>query len=145
MCVTSTGSIGVRELCGRGAKNPVWFNLRIIFYSATGLSNSIRYAPAWYRIRANISDPAMAPMGWAGHRAYSRPAYSIWRWDPKQGRERYRALFRHALDAPALDKIRGALNSGLALGNDLFKAQIEEQFARRVTQAPLGRPRIALP
>ncbi|UHQ55800.1 transposase [Microbulbifer sp. YPW16] len=64
---------------------------------------------------------------------------------PKQRQERYRALFRHALDAAALDKIRGALNRGLALGNDRFKAQIEEQFARRVTQAPLGRPRIALP
>lgn len=46
---------------------------------------------------------------------------------------------------PALDKLRGALNRGLALGNDQHKAQIEEQFARRVTQAPLGQPRIALP
>ncbi|WP_237061606.1 transposase [Microbulbifer zhoushanensis] len=64
---------------------------------------------------------------------------------PKERQERYRALCRHALDAPALDKIRGALNRGLALGNDRFKARIEEQFARRVTQAPLGRPRNALP
>ncbi|WP_237056115.1 transposase [Microbulbifer sediminum] len=64
---------------------------------------------------------------------------------PKQRQECYRALFRHALDAPALHKIRGALSRGLALGNDRFKAQIEGQFARRVTQAPLGRPRIALP
>ncbi|WP_334078841.1 transposase [Microbulbifer sp. M83] len=64
---------------------------------------------------------------------------------PMQRQERYRALFRHALGAPALDKIRGALNRALLLGSDRFKAQIEEQFARRVTQAPLGRPRIALP
>ncbi|WP_226704498.1 transposase [Microbulbifer elongatus] len=61
---------------------------------------------------------------------------------PALRQERYRALFRHALDAPALDKIRGALNRGLALGSGRFKAQVEKQFARRVTEMPLGRPRM---
>jgi len=61
---------------------------------------------------------------------------------PKQRRERYRALFQYHLDGPMVEQIRRSVNKGLALGNDHFKDQIERQFARRVTEVPLGRPRI---
>lgn len=61
---------------------------------------------------------------------------------PKQRCERYRALFQHHLDAPVVEQIRKSVHKGLALGSDRFKREIEEQFARRVTETPLGRPRL---
>jgi putative transposase len=49
-------------------------------------------------------------------------------------------LFRHDVDGKLLDDIRKSLNKGLALGSDLFKAEIEQLTARRVTAGKRGRP-----
>jgi len=61
---------------------------------------------------------------------------------PKQRCERYRALFRSALDGELVDEIRRSLNKGLALGSESFKQTLETRFQRRVTEAPLGRRKL---
>ena len=72
----------------------------------------------------------------------AHPQYTALGRYPKQRRERYRALFKHHLDGPMVEQIRKSLNKGLALGNDRFKTQLEQRFARRVTEVPRGRPRL---
>jgi putative transposase len=52
----------------------------------------------------------------------------------------YRDLFKFHVDGELLSDIRNALNKGLAIGNDKFKAQIEELSGRRVTEGKRGRP-----
>jgi putative transposase len=52
----------------------------------------------------------------------------------------YRALFETHIDGPVLDSIRGALNKGLALGNERFKEEIEALYGRRVRSGKMGRP-----
>ena len=44
----------------------------------------------------------------------------------------YRALFTGHLDTPLLAQIRHASNSGLALGNERFKEEVERLSGRRV-------------
>jgi len=55
----------------------------------------------------------------------------------------YRALFQTALQAEALDEMRGCLQSGTPLGNDCFKAQVEQALKIKVGQVKRGRPRKA--
>ena len=61
---------------------------------------------------------------------------------PKQRCERYRSLFQSHLDEKMIDEIRKSVNKGLALGNERFKRTLESRFEWRVTEAPLGRPKI---
>ncbi|MFZ5774961.1 MAG: hypothetical protein ACOY3Z_05710, partial [Thermodesulfobacteriota bacterium] len=60
--------------------------------------------------------------------------------DDQARQEAYRALFRHDVDS-ALMTIREAANSGLALGGERFKDQIEAVLARSVRAGKPGRPR----
>ena len=53
----------------------------------------------------------------------------------------YQELFRSALDPAQVDEIRSTVNSGYALGNKRFKAQIAEMLERRVEPGVPGRPR----
>ena len=57
-------------------------------------------------------------------------------------RAAYRALFRHQLDAAAIDDIRLALNQGQPLGNARFLARIERMTGQRREARPRGRPRL---
>src|SRR5690554_6734 len=65
---------------------------------------------------------------------------------PSLGREagerqhRYRALFRHHVEAEVIDEIRQSVNKGLVLGNDRFKDEIEQLTGRRARPAKMGRP-----
>ena len=45
------------------------------------------------------------------------------------------------VDGELIDDIRKSVNSGLALGNDYFKDQIESLYNRRVTKGQSGRPK----
>jgi putative transposase len=53
----------------------------------------------------------------------------------------YRALFRPYLDQENIEAIRTATNGNYALGDERFKAQIEEALNRRATPRKAGRPR----
>ena len=53
----------------------------------------------------------------------------------------YRALFDGSLDPYFVDALRKATNGGWALGGERFRQQIAEALGRRVTPAPVGRPR----
>ena len=61
--------------------------------------------------------------------------------DEQTRQEAYRALFQHDVDAESLVTIREAVNSGLALGGERFKDQIEAVLARSVRAGKPGRPR----
>ena len=55
----------------------------------------------------------------------------------------YRALFRAALDADAIDDIRLALNQNQPLGNSRFHGQIAKRLGEWREARPRGRPRLA--
>ena len=52
----------------------------------------------------------------------------------------YRSLFQTSFDPGMLDEVRTCLQSGTPLGNERFKAQIEQVLKVRVGQAKRGRP-----
>jgi putative transposase len=53
----------------------------------------------------------------------------------------YRELFRNCLEPNSLNEIRSSVNKGLALGDNRFKLQIEENCKHRVTPMKMGRKR----
>ena len=52
----------------------------------------------------------------------------------------YRSLFKAHVSAELLEEIRKSVSKGLALGNERFKAKIEDLTDRRVTARKAGRP-----
>jgi len=52
----------------------------------------------------------------------------------------YTALFKIYLDKDVIGKIRKSCQTGTPLGNDYFKAKIEQKLERKVGQARRGRP-----
>ena len=62
--------------------------------------------------------------------------------DEKARCEAYRALFGLALDEDLLARIRAAWQTGTPLGNDRFRAQIEQALGRKVGHDRRGRPRV---
>ena len=55
--------------------------------------------------------------------------------------ESYRELFRTCIESDALEAIRSAVNKNLALGENRFKLQIEQNCKRRVSPMQVGRKR----
>jgi len=55
---------------------------------------------------------------------------------------RYRELFKGQVDMSLIETIRLSTQKGLVIGNDIFKAQLEELHGRKVDNLTLGRPRI---
>lgn len=53
----------------------------------------------------------------------------------------YRALFNGMLDPEFVEALRAATNGGWALGGEGFRQEIARVLRRRVTPAPVGRPR----
>jgi Transposase and inactivated derivatives len=53
----------------------------------------------------------------------------------------YRALFRAHLDDKMIENIRHATNGNYALGNEKFKAEIEQMLKRRAQPGKSGRPK----
>ncbi|MBA1444514.1 MAG: transposase [Chromatiales bacterium] len=56
----------------------------------------------------------------------------------QQRAERYRGFFKGHHDTEQFQKIRDSTNMGMALGNDRFKAELEELTGRRVTPCKRG-------
>ena len=56
-------------------------------------------------------------------------------------RERYQALVQSGLDHDTLNKIRGATNSNMILGNQRFEKEVASMLGRSVVQRKRGRPR----
>ncbi|MDD2724870.1 MAG: transposase [Methylovulum sp.] len=52
----------------------------------------------------------------------------------------YRELSRHHVDGALLEDIRLAVNKGMALGSERFKAEIENLSGRRMAAKKMGRP-----
>ena len=53
----------------------------------------------------------------------------------------YRSLFEAHVDSGLLTDIRDAVNKGMALGSGRFKEDVELLTGRRVSSAPMGRPK----
>lgn len=68
------------------------------------------------------------------------PEYLALGTDSEQRRNAYRELFQLAFDAKHADEIRQAANSGFALGDSRFKAEIGSMLKRRVERGVPGRP-----
>jgi putative transposase len=57
----------------------------------------------------------------------------------EERKKNYQALFQYYLDTSVLNAVRTSVNKGLALGDNRFKLQIEENYKRRVTPRAAGR------
>ena len=55
--------------------------------------------------------------------------------------ENYRMLFRYHLDEKLITEIRKSVNTGLVLGSDRFKDEVELNLKRRVRLGVAGRPK----
>jgi len=87
----------------------------------------------WSSYRANAegsADPLITP-----HEEYRRLGGN-----DAQCQAAYRELFKVHLDPQRLGEIRRATNGNYALGNDRFKAEIEQALNRRATPGRSGRP-----
>jgi putative transposase len=54
-------------------------------------------------------------------------------------KKNYQSLFQYHFDTSVLNAIRTSVSKGLALGDNRFKLQIEENYKRRVTPRTAGR------
>ena len=100
-------------------------------------------------MRAGMADHSGA-YRWSSYRANAQgeenalirphPVFVALGVDPRTRAERYRELFRHALEPGEVDQIRAATNGNYALGNDRFAAQLASALGRRVTRGKAGRP-----
>jgi len=70
------------------------------------------------------------------------PEYLALGADDAQRRLRYQALFRSSLEPGQVNEIRSCAQTGTPLGNERFRAQIEQMTGRRVGQSCRGRPRV---
>ena len=87
----------------------------------------------WSSYRANglgENNPLLAQ-----HRLYQQLGV-----DDNLRQQAYRALFKFNLDAEALEAVRACLQSGTPLGNDRFRAEIEQALDLKVGQVRRGRP-----
>ena len=69
-----------------------------------------------------------------GHDLYQRLGRSA-----EQRQSAYRDLFRQAVADEFLSALRDATNKGWVLGNERFRAQLEEMASRRAAPLPRGR------
>lgn len=101
-------------------------------------------------VRANmVNDPAdyiwssyqCNGLGKKSHLCCPHLQYLLLSHDAEERREIYRDLFKAHVDSELINDIRKSVNSGLALGNDYFKDEIERLYHRRVTVGESGRPK----
>ncbi len=69
------------------------------------------------------------------------PKYKALGRTKQQRKHAYRELFRHHIDDKDLHNIRECWQSGTPLGNDRFRAKIEQRLKTKVGQTQRGRPR----
>lgn len=101
-------------------------------------------------VRAGIvAAPSDYPWSSYGAHAYGRPddllreppCYLDLGKDDRARQEAYRTLCNDHLDSESLITIRGAVNSGLVLGGERFKGEIEAALSRSVRAGKAGRPK----
>ena len=80
-------------------------------------------------------------LGHANDLILDHPCYLALSENSAMRQEAYRELFRCHVEEETLKAIRESVNSGLALGGDQFKYQIEAALARSVRAGKPGRPR----
>lgn len=122
----------------------------------SSLIDSERYLLTCYRyvelnpVRAGmVNDPVSYRWSSCGAHAYGRPnlvlrdhpCYLALGRTAAKRQQAYRDLFQNRIGAAALQAIRTFVNSGLALGGECFKDQIEEMIDRSVRNGKPGRPR----
>ncbi len=102
-------------------------------------------------VRADmVNDPAN--YRWSSYRSNAlgqtsaiitpHPLYQSLGANSEERQDKYRALFRAQLDAPAISDIRLALNQNQPLGNEHFYQYIEQMTGQRRESKPRGRPRV---
>ena len=85
----------------------------------------------WSSYRCNgLAQPSSL---WTPH-----PVYQALGATHEQRAERYRAVFRGHIEETLLTEIRRSVNQGMVLGNDRFKAEVEQLSGRRTTQLKRG-------
>lgn len=87
----------------------------------------------WSSDRANARGEEDAPIR-------PHPVFAALGVDHRTCAERYRELFRHALEPGEVDRIRAATNGNHALGDDRFAAELAGALGRRVMRDKAGRP-----
>jgi len=60
--------------------------------------------------------------------------------EPKERQASYRELLKHHVEGKLLEEIQLAVNKGMVLGNERFKAEIERLTGQRMTAKKMGRP-----
>lgn len=88
----------------------------------------------WSSYRANA-------MGAADPLVTAHPLYLALGATPEARREAYRAIFATHLDPDLVRDLRACLQTGTPLGNDRFRAQIEQALGVKVGHSTRGRPR----
>ncbi len=100
-------------------------------------------------VRANmVDDPAkyrwssyqVNALGKSQELCVPHPEYTALGSTPEERQESYRLLFPSHIDDTLLDDIRANTNSGLAIGHERFKLEIESLTGRRVQAYKRGRP-----
>ena len=98
-----------------------------------------------------VSDPA--DYSWSSYRAHAF-GQAARMWDPHQEylalgsnnvfrTQAYRKLFRTELDTELIDDIRNAINTGVVLGNDRFRKEVEQLTGQRMHHLKRGpKPKI---
>jgi putative transposase len=85
----------------------------------------------WSSFRGNaggMTNPVLTP----------HPVYLALGTTPERRAQAYRALFDRNLDPQAIQAIREATETGVVLGNDRFKEQVQSTLSRRVDRRPHG-------
>lgn len=62
--------------------------------------------------------------------------------DKSERQERYRQFLGECIEDRVLEEIRSATNGNFALGDDRFRAELEQVLKRRVSPGQSGRPRL---
>jgi putative transposase len=103
-------------------------------------------------LRANMV-PHPAAYRWSSYRENAQretdalvkrhPLYTALGLDAPGRQPAYRDLFRYELEPRPVDEIRQETNGDLALGNDLFAAQVSAALGRRAAPGKSRRPRKA--
>ena len=133
--------------------NPMRISMSLIFDNEVRLSDLLecyRYIEL-NPVRAGMVDDS-ADYRWSSYRDNALGQRRLVRLTPhdeylrlgrsvSERRERYRSLFTGHEDGSLVKDIRDAVNTGLALGSDRFKDEIETNFKRQVRPAKMGRPR----
>ncbi len=90
----------------------------------------------WSSYRGNATqkeDPLLTP----------HPEYQVLGKTKPQRKQAYRELFRHHIDQQDIHTIQACWQSGTPLGNDRFRAKIEQRLKIKVGHMTRGRPRSA--